>query len=44
MNIGALLSGNLDKSRQRKWDEPQSEAVVVKLLDETDPNFKNASS
>ena len=28
------MSGNIDKSRQRTWDVPQSEAAVVKLLDE----------
>ena len=36
MNTGAVLSQNEDKSRQRMWDVPQSEAAVVKLLDEAD--------
>ena len=36
VNAGAVLSGNVDKSRQRTWDVPQSEAAVVKLLDEAD--------
>ena len=36
VNAVAVLSGNVDESRQRTWDVPQSEAAVVKLLDEAD--------
>ena len=34
VNAGFYFSGNVDKSRQRTWDEQKSEAAIVKLLDE----------
>ena len=44
VNAVVFLSGNLDKSRQRTLDVPQSEAAAVKMLDEADQNLKGTST